>query len=112
MEAVERILRWPEWTITRSSAALLFFNLLDGLFTLLFLQLGVAEEANPLMRWAYEGSPLWFMVTKLTAVHFGVMLLALHRHSNAARHALRAGAALYAAIVAYHLFFMARIALS
>ena len=37
-----------------ASVALLVLNLLDGLFTLIFLQLGVAEELNPLMRLAYE----------------------------------------------------------
>lgn len=61
------------------------------------------------MRWAYEGSPLWFMVSKLAAVHVGVMLLAFHRDSNAARTALKAGAMLYAGIVAYHLVFLARV---
>jgi hypothetical protein len=98
-----------DWQITFSSAALLFLNLLDGLFTLFFLQLGVAEEANPLMRVAYEHSPVAFMMLKLLVVHAGVMLLRMGGQATAARVALRAGALLYAGIVVYHLAFLARL---
>jgi hypothetical protein len=84
----------------------LFFNLLDGLFTLTYLQLGVATELNPLMRAAYEVSPLWFMLAKLVVVNGGLLLLCLHKGTRAARWATMAGAVLYAAIVAYHLTFL------
>jgi len=90
----------------RSPAALLFLNLLDGFFTLTFLQLKVAEEANPLMRLAYDHSPLAFMVLKLAVVNAGVALLWAHRESRVARGALLAGVFLYALIVAYHLSFL------
>ena len=90
----------------RSAAAVLFLNLLDGLFTLTFLQLRLAEEANPLMRIAYEHSPLVFMLLKLVVVHAGVLLLWLNRQCTPARVALQAGVYLYAAIVVYHLSFL------
>jgi hypothetical protein len=92
--------------LSPETVCLLFFNLLDGIFTLIFLQLGVATELNPLMRSAYELSPLVFMVAKLAVVSGGLLLLCLHRGTRLARWATMAGAVLYAAIVAYHLTFL------
>ena len=92
--------------LSAEAVALLFFNLLDGIFTLSFLQMGVATELNPLMRSAYELSPLFFMIAKLAVVNGGLLLLCLHRGTKIARWATMAGAALYAAIVAYHLTFL------
>ena len=94
-----------------AAAALLVLNLADGVFTLTFLQLGIAQEANPLMRLAYESSPLGFMLLKLSIVHGGIGLLWLHRSSSAGRLALHAGVLLYAAIVAYHCTFLLMLAL-
>lgn len=89
------------------AAALALLNLLDGLFTLTFLQLGWAEEANPLMRVAYEQSPFGFMMLKLSVVHGGIAVLWFHRSILASRISLYGGIALYGAIVAYHLMFWA-----
>lgn len=91
-------------------AALLVLNLLDGLFTLTFLQLGVAEEANPLMRAAYEHSPLLFMGSKILLVNLGAWMLWANRRTEAARAALSAGVLLYAGIVAYHCSFLLTLA--
>lgn len=93
-------------------AALLVLNLLDALFTLAFLQLHLAEEANPLMAAAYAGSPVLFLVVKLVLVHSGALLLWIHRATAAARGALAAGVALYAGIVVYHCSFAARLAVA
>lgn len=89
-----------------SMTALLVLNLFDGLFTLAFLQTGVAVEANPIMRFAYELSPLAFMALKLAVVHLGAWLLWSNRSTPAARTGLAAGALLYAGIVGYHLTFL------
>ncbi|HLL06417.1 MAG TPA: DUF5658 family protein [Myxococcaceae bacterium] len=89
-----------------ASVALLVLNLLDGLFTLTFLQLDVAEELNPLMREAYEFSPMLFMVAKLIIVNAGLTLLCLHRAMRASVLAIRAGAVIYAVINVYHLAFL------
>ncbi|HVE82964.1 MAG TPA: DUF5658 family protein [Myxococcales bacterium] len=90
--------------------ALLVLNLLDALFTMTFLHMRVAEEANPLMRAAYAGSPLLFLVLKLFLVHTGATLLWVNRAAAAARVALASGVGLYAAIVVYHCSFAARLA--
>ena len=95
--------------ISPASVALLVLNLLDGLFTLTFLQLEVAEELNPLMKLAYEHSPLLFMMAKLVIVNAGLTLLCLHRGMKASRLAIRAGALIYAVINVYHLAFLAHL---
>lgn len=96
--------------VISSCIALLVLNLLDGLFTLAFLQAGVAEEANPLMRMAYEHSPAAFMGIKLALVNAGAAMLWMNRGTLAARAALGGGVLMYAAIVAYHCSFLLAVA--
>jgi len=95
--------------LSPASVALLVLNLFDGLFTLFFLQLAVAEELNPLMRAAYEHSPLLFMGSKMVVVNAGLLLLCLHRKMKASRLAIRAGAVVYACINLYHLFLLGHV---
>jgi Domain of unknown function (DUF5658) len=95
--------------ITPAAVLLLVLNLLDGLFTLTFLQMDVAEELNPLMRVAYEHSPLSFMAVKVTIVSLGLTLLCLHRSLKISQRAIQAGAALYCVIDVYHLAFLAHL---
>ena len=95
--------------ITPAAALLVVLNLLDGLFTLIFLQMNVAEELNPLMRVAYMHSPLSFMAVKLAIVSLGLALLCLHRSMRLSQRAIQAGAALYTVIDIYHLAFLAHL---
>ncbi len=97
--------------LSPAAVLLLVLNLLDGLFTLTFLQLEVAEELNPLMRVAYEHSPLSFMAIKVTIVSLGLTLLCLHRSMRLSQRAIQAGAALYVVIDVYHLAFLAHMCL-
>jgi len=96
--------------VTPAAALLLVLNLMDGLFTLTFLQMNVAEELNPLMRVAYTHSPLSFMTIKLAIVSLGLVLLCMHRTMNMSQRAIQAGAGLYAIIDIYHLAFMTHLA--
>jgi hypothetical protein len=91
-----------ETGFSRACSLLLIGNLLDGIFTFSFLQLGVVEEANPLMRWMYGVSPLSFMVFKLCTVQLGMLILWMHRCRKAAVLGLQATAGLYTTVVAYH----------
>lgn len=95
--------------LTRASALLILGNLLDALFTYLFLQMNVVSEANPLMAWAYASSPISFMLLKLSCVQLGVLVLWLHRHVPAAQLALRAAAGIYLGVVAYHFTLMVQL---
>jgi hypothetical protein len=92
-----------DFSLGFSPVVVLFGNLLDGLFTLTLLQLRLVHEANPLMRWMYQVSPLSFMAVKLAVVQLGLVVLCLQRGNRASQLAIDAGAALYAAIVCYHL---------
>ncbi len=96
--------------IERQTILLLLLNLLDGIFTTVFLQLGLAEELNPLMRLCWERSPLTFMAAKLCMVNVGIWLLWLNRRTRAARLALMAGVCVYAIVLVWHLAFLARLA--
>jgi len=96
-----------DFALSLSPVVVLFGNLLDGVFTLTLLQLRLVHEANPLMRWMYQASPLSFMTVKLAIVQLGLVVLCLQRANPASRLAIKAGAALYAAIVCYHLTIIA-----
>lgn len=99
--------RSATFALTVPSAALVILNLLDGLFTLAFLQFGVAEEINPFMRWAYEANPIVFMVLKFLCVHAGVVVLAMHQELKAAQWVLKGAVGVYTLLVLYHLAFLA-----
>ena len=116
MAATTQETRWAgiegaSFHITPAAVLLLVLNLVDGLFTLTFLQLEVAEELNPLMRVAYEHSPLAFMAVKVTIVSLGLTLLCLHRSMRISQRAIQAGAGLYAVIDVYHLAFLTHLCL-
>jgi Domain of unknown function (DUF5658) len=91
-------------------AAILLLNLMDALFTLMFLQSGLAEEANPLMDLVYRISPTAFVLLKLAMVQAGILILHYHRRVPIAQHALHGVAAVYVAIVGYHFAFVAHLA--
>ena len=55
--------------------SVLVLNLVDAVFTLIWVTSGHAVEANPLMAAALDKSPLYFMIAKLALVSGGVALL-------------------------------------
>lgn len=78
-------------------------NLLDAVFTLSFVQAGLAEEANPLMESALAVSPVLFMLAKLSLVSLGVALLWRMRGHRVAAFGILGAAIVYFLVVAYHL---------
>lgn len=106
---IDALRRSGAFELTAPAAVLLVLNLLDGLFTTAYLQLGLAEEANPLMRMAWEVSPLAFMAVKLAVVSAGLMVLCAHRGTKLADVALKLAVALYAVILVWHLAFLAHL---
>ena len=92
-----------------AAGVLVVLNLVDGVFTHVFLRAGVARELNPLMRLAYDGSPSVFFACKVLAV--GTAAWILQRHASRvplARGALRGGVALYGVVCALHLWLLVR----
>ena len=61
---------------------LLILNLLDGVFTLIWVEHFDAQELNLMMSDLVHGNPLWFMLAKLTLVSLGTLFLWRNR-SNA-----------------------------
>jgi len=92
-----------------AAIALIVLNLLDAIFTLTFLQLNVAQEVNPLMRWAYEASPLSFVLAKVAMVQLAVLLLGMNRHLRAAQVVEAAGAMLYTGVLFHHLLCLSQL---
>lgn len=86
-----------------AAAALLILNLLDAIFTLGYVQLGAATEANPLMALPLSDGPIAFMLIKLSLVSFCVALLWRLQHHRGAVAAMFATTAIYGALVCYHI---------
>ncbi len=83
-------------------ALVLVFNLLDAVWTLTFVEAGVADEANPLMSKALGHGPVGFMVVKVTLVSLSVLLLWRLRNRTSATLGLWCGALMYSIVLAYH----------
>lgn len=92
-----------------AAGLLVLLNLVDGVFTHVFLKAGVARELNPLMRLAYDGSPSLFFGCKVLAVGTAAWILQRHAPRVAlARGALAGGIALYVTVCALHLWLLVR----
>jgi len=102
-----RVLGARRRAVTVMAVALLMLNLLDALFTSVYLKAGVATELNPIMRTAWEGAPVVFWLLKLGLASIGVFLLTRLRRWVAGL-SLQACLVIYAMVVAYHLLFAAR----
>jgi hypothetical protein len=87
---------------SRACFLLLVANILDGVFTFTYLQMHLVKEANPVMRWLYDASPVAFMLFKVSCVQLGMLILWLYRWRRAAVVGIWVTAALYAMVVAYH----------
>ncbi len=87
----------------RLAVGVIIANLVDAIFTIVYTDLGLAREANPLLEPALAGSPLLFMAIKLSLVSMGVALLWRLRHRTSAVAGLVASAAAYLWLIAYHL---------
>jgi len=98
-EAVRVAVGWP----ARVAAAIVLLNLFDCLFTLVFLQLGLCDEANPFMCALYVTSPWLFAAVKLVSVNVALAFLLKVRARPLARAALGLAAVVYLALGAYEL---------
>jgi Domain of unknown function (DUF5658) len=90
----------PVWV---AAILLIALNILDALFTLIYVDSGVATEANPVMRALLAVGPSAFLLAKISVVSASVYLLWRYRHHRLAVVGLFGGAAAYTLLVAYHL---------
>lgn len=85
--------------------ALVVLNLADALFTLGWVESGLATEANPVMAGALNLGPGLFILSKVALVGFAAILLYRNRGLAAARMALVPLALLYAFVGGGHVGF-------
>jgi hypothetical protein len=82
--------------------AVLVLNLLDALFTLLWVSAGLATEANVLLETLAHGHPVLFVTVKLGLVSLGSILLWWRRDRPLAVISLFAAFLVYYLILLYH----------
>jgi len=70
------------FTISRESSCLVAICLLDTLLTILFVALGIATEANPLMRFWLEHGYVAFALVKMGTLVPVILLAERHRRRN------------------------------
>ena len=88
------------------AVALFALGVLDAGFTAAYLTAELAREANPLMRAAWESSPLTFFTIKLAVTAFAGLLLVRFREHLATGLTLLGGLLAYSVVVGYHLAFL------
>jgi hypothetical protein len=82
---------------------LLVLNLLDGIFTLIWVEHFGAGELNVLMRGLVYNSPLLFMLVKLTLVSLGTLFLWRNRSNKLAVVSLYVAFFSYYLVLLFHL---------
>lgn len=95
----EEHFRWVEGIVK----SLLVLNLLDAVFTLLWVRVGAAEEANALMRELVNNHAVLFVVVKTALVAAGSYLLWRRRHRPVAVIGIFGVFLAYYAVLLYHL---------
>jgi hypothetical protein len=84
----------------------LVLNLLDVLFTLVWVGTGLAREANPLLDELVSLRPVGFAAVKLALVGLGSLLLWRHRQRPLAVVAIFLAFLLYYFVLLWHLRFL------
>ena len=97
--------RWLEGIVK----AVLALNVLDALFTLMWIRGGLASEANPLLRELAHGHPAAFVVTKLLLVGIGSWLLWRERHRPIAVISIFLAFFVYYALLLAHMGFLGQV---
>ena len=88
----------------------LVLNLLDALFTLVWVRLGLASEANPFMAELVHEHPIAFVAIKLGLVGLGSVLLWRLRHRPLAVIAMFLAFLAYYAILLLHVDYLGTLA--
>ncbi|TNE47916.1 MAG: hypothetical protein EP343_17720 [Deltaproteobacteria bacterium] len=105
----ERIALWLERMQPRFHALTLgifIMNVLDGWLTIVWVQLHLATEANPLMDALLQIDPGLFMAGKLSLIFLSLRIVQHYRHRLSAVLTLLFAFGLYSLIMAYHLLAM------
>ena len=100
--------RYPtRWLLV--SVSIMVLCCLDAFLTLMLIHRGIAEEANPFMRYFLEDDVLTFMVVKYLFTTFGIVVLLAHKNFVLFQyvkvgHVLYGFLAMYVALIHYELW--------
>jgi hypothetical protein len=97
--------RWLEGIVKGT----LILNLLDALFTLVWVIAGLAREANPLLDHLLLDHPVAFVVVKLSLVSLGSLLLWRYRSRPLAVVAIFVSFLAYYALLLVHVDYLATV---
>jgi hypothetical protein len=95
----------PQW-ISGIVKGLIVLNLLDSIFTLIWVRTGVAEESNIFLENLVNENALCFMLVKVALVSLGSLLLWRYRHHLFAVIGLFLAFTTYLMVTIYHLHFL------
>ncbi len=87
-----------------SAIILVILNALDVVLTLLWIDMNVGVEANPLMVILIDISPILFVGVKMTLIILGVILLIRFEHHKIARVGLYGCTVVYFLLFGYHMY--------
>lgn len=96
---------WPEQSriVGMLTMSVLALNILDAWCTIVWVRMGIAQEANPLLRPLLESSEWSFLAVKMSIVCAGLGFLWQHRDLPMVRVGLAICTAVYGSLAIYHL---------
>lgn len=86
----------------KTIVAILMLNLVDLVSTIASIEIGLAEELNPLMAYAYSVSPALFVLLKVFLVGFGLWIGWKNRQLRLVRRALLWILFVYIGLMGWH----------
>jgi len=89
-------------TFIRLLSALIVMNVLDGLFTVVWVSTNRATEANPLMGLTLDIHPVLFIVVKISLVYLGAIILMRYWEKAFAVLSLAVAFCFYSIVLSYH----------
>lgn len=90
--------------ITRLFKLIICLCFLDGILTIAWVEIGIAEEANPFMAWLMSKSYVLFMSIKLALTYISLSLLNKSKDKNSnVQYIILSIAILYLAVTIFHL---------
>ena len=99
---VEKVLNNQNKKFKGLIISLILLNVLDGMFTLVSVNAGLATEINPLMDILISTHPVLFMFTKMLLVYLGALLLWRYRDNAIATVSLYLCCVTYSFVILYH----------
>ena len=104
IEALHYVRSFKADGLTSLLVLLFIFSVLDAFFTLMWIQSGLAIEANPILNELVKDGPFSFVATKIALTGLGCIgLYRARHHSVIARRSIVLLTIGYSALIIYHI---------